>query len=186
MGYLNELLIDRENPYAIDVELEIRKIFEWETDYTYEFQKNEDPYDYDISVFKYYINGADWKKKLIAYIELEVSESWKDEYPYWWKTYSFLKRKVYKWDYNDNNFTNELKDNVDKTIYIIFNKKLSDSCCSDIKTISTFKEEVLSNGGKTGDLRKDTYLREPLNTKRVIRGTKNCVERIKDFIKQKE
>jgi len=186
MGYLDKLLIDRTNPYAIDVELEIRKILEKGTDYTYEFQKNENHYDYDISVFKYYIDGANWEKKLIAYIELEVSESWENEFPYYWKTYSFLKRKVYKWDYGDNNFTNELKDNADKTIYIIFNKSLSDSYCSDIETISTFHEEILSNGGKTGDSRKDTYLREPLTSERVTKGIENCIEKIKFFIKNKE
>jgi len=186
MGYLDKLLIDRINPYAIDVELEIRKIFEWETDYTFEFQKNEDPFDYDISVFKYYIKGADWEKKLIAYIELEVSESWKNEYPNWWNTYSFLKRKVYKWDNNNKTFINQLKDNADRTIYVIFNKELTDACCSDLKTISTFNEIILPNGGKTGDIRKDTYLREPLITDKVTRGIKQSIERIKEYIRSKE
>jgi len=186
MGYLDKLLIDRSNPYAIDVELEIRKIFEWETDCTFEFQKNEDPFDYDISVFKYYIRGANWQKKLIAYIELEVSESWENEYPTWWKTYSFLKRKIYKWDNDNMQFINELKENADKTVYIIFNKELTDACCSDLKTISTFNEVILPNGGKTGDLRKDTYLRESLVTNRVFRGIKSCIEMIKEFIKSKE
>lgn len=180
MGYLDKLLIERENPYAIDVELEIRKIFERETNYIYEFQKNENPYDYDITVFKYYINGANWWKKIIAYIELEVSEHWINDYPKYWKTYSFLKRKIYEWD---NGFSGEKKCNADKTIYIIFNKQLNDAICCDIETISKFQEEYINI---TGSERKDTFLRTSLDDPRITRGIRNCIERIKYFIKQKE
>jgi hypothetical protein len=49
MTYFSDLLITRANPFEIDIELEVRKIFERETDYTFEFQKNENKYDYDIS-----------------------------------------------------------------------------------------------------------------------------------------
>lgn len=178
MTYFSELLKDRNNPYEIDLELSVRKIFEKNTDYTYEFQKNIDPYGYDISVFKYDINGADWAKRHICYVEVEISETWIDVYPKNWMKYSFLARKVYK-DIENS----VLKDEHKKTCYVIFNKTLTDSICQSIETISTFNLEYQEISGKK---RNDYYLRTYIGNQIVCRGVKNSLNFIYKFIKDKE
>jgi hypothetical protein len=183
MSYFDGLLKERSSPYEIDVELEVRKLFEKNTDYTFEFQKNDNKYEYDISVFKYYINGSDYKKKIIAYIEIEVSETWQTTYPDYWKTYSFLKRKVFKYSYENQCFSTELKENAENTIYIIFNKTLTDAICCDIITISKFNNQ---KSIVTGNERQDTFLREPLNSFFVVRGLNECFKKINEFIKLKQ
>jgi hypothetical protein len=114
---------------------------------------------------------------------LEISENWKTDYPYYWKYYSFLKRKIYKYDYSNNQYTNELKENGEHTIYVIFNKTLNDAVCCDVSTIATFTESSVT---VTHNLRQDTFLREPLTSNRVVKGLSNCIMKIKEFIKSKE
>ena len=64
-----DLLISRSNPFEINLELEIRKLFERNTDYRYEIRKNDDKFGYDLQIYRYFINGGDWVRKDIAYIE---------------------------------------------------------------------------------------------------------------------
>jgi hypothetical protein len=178
MKYFDELLEDRENPYEINLELKIRKMLEEKTDYTFELQKNSDPYGYDLEVFKYYIDGADWQKKSICFIEIEISETWKNDYPSNWRWYSFLSRKILD-DYSNGD---NIKINAEKTIYIIFNKLLTDSICLDMMSISKFD---LQHQKITGVERNDYYLRVPVNDKRVIRGLKNSMNYIWKYINKK-
>lgn len=183
MSYFEKLLQERISPYEIDVELEVRKLLEKNTDYTFEFQKNDNKYEYDISVFKYYITGSDYTKKAIAYIEVEVSETWKTNYPEYWKTYSFLKRKVFKYSNEYQCFLTELKENAENTIYIIFNKTLTNAICCDMITISNFNNMRCI---VTGNKRQDEFLREPLNSLFVIKGLNDCFKIINEFIKSKQ
>jgi len=182
MSYFDTLLTTRKNPFEIDVELEIRKILEKNTSYQFEFQKNEDKFSYDISVFYYFINGADWEKIKIGFIEVEVSERWQTEYPNYWKDYSFLKRKVYEWNFFDRYYTGELKSNTEHSIYVIFNKSLTDCICQDMKTVSTFTEKKRF---LTGNTRQDSFLCTTLDDKRIIKGVDNCLVFIKLFFENK-
>lgn len=183
MGYFDELLKDRNNPYEINLELWIRKLFENKTDYTFEFQKNEDKYGYDLSVYKYYLSGGDYEKILIAFIEIEVSENWENEYPQYWRDYSFLKRKVYKYDFYEDIFMNEVKDNSDKTIYIIFNKAITDSICRDMIFIKDLKskERKLTNSN-----RNNWFLTTTKNDVNIIRGLNKCLNYSYKFIMEKD
>jgi len=165
-----DLLISRSNPFEINLELEIRKLFERNTDYRYEIRKNDDKFGYDLQIYRYFINGGDWVRKDIAYIELEVSEKWVDEYPKYWKDYSFLARKVYK--YENGSFINELKQNAEKTIYVIFNKNITDCICRDIKTISTFETK---SRGVMNNTYHDTYLTINYQNSKIIRGIDNML-----------
>ena len=179
MDYFNKLLVSRKNTFEIDVELQVRKILESISDYHFEFQKNEDKYNYDISVFRYDISGAVYTKKCIAFVEIEVSETWKDKYPENWHTFSFLKRKVFNFDYDKKVFTKDLHENADKTIYIILNKSLTDAICCNVCKIATFKDAV---NYQTGNLRNDTFLRTQVTDKSVIKCLDNCLKRIHSFI----
>ena len=181
--YFRELLIDRENAFEINLELEIKRILEFDMDYHNELQKNDNKYNYDLKVFKYYINGADYDKKLIAFIEIEVSENWKNDYPKNWKNDSFLARKVLQYDYKSEEFMlTNLKENADDTVYIIFNKSLTDSVCCDMVTISKFKLTYIP---LTDNPYNNGFLRESLLdcNKKVIRGIDNCRNYIEEFIK---
>lgn len=179
MDYFNKLLVSRKNTFEIDVELQVRKILESISDYHFEFQKNEDKYNYDISVFRYDISGAVYTKKCIAFVEIEVSETWKNKYPENWHTFSFLKRKVFNFDYDKKVFTKDLHENADKTIYIILNKSLTDAICCNVCKIATFKDAV---NYQTGNLRNDTFLRTHVTDRSVIKGLDNCLKRIHEFV----
>lgn len=173
----NDLLSSRSNPYEIDLELQVRKLFEIKTNYTYEFQKNNDKYGYDIAVFKYYIYGADWIKKNIAYFEIEISENWVDRFPDYWHDYSFLARKVFKIE--NNSFTSELKENAKKTVYVIFNKSITDCICQRIDLISTFE---VKNRNIMNKVKTDTFLITDLNDKRIVRGLDNMFDFCNNFL----
>lgn len=180
MNYFEQLLIDRKNPYEIDLELVIRKVLETNiTDYTFEFQKNDDPYSYDIKCYKYYIReGGDYNKELIAYVEVEISEHWKDEWPSYWKTYSFLARKVLEYE-NGKFIEDKLKEGAEKTIYLIFNKNCTDCFCCEIKIIKNFNFEHVP---VTGNYYSDCFLRTSLYEKRVIRGVENSMRYIERYL----
>lgn len=169
--------------YNIDNELKIRKKLENMLNYDIELQKTDDKYSWDISCFRY--NTKTNKKTLIGYIELEQSDTWIDEYPYFWKYHSFLARKIFKFDWNNNIFLlNELKNDWGKTIYLIVNKNLTDMFCQSIKTISTFHfkyDKPNPNNNKIPNDRyyNNCYLRINKKNKTVICGENDC----KNFIK---
>jgi hypothetical protein len=176
-----ELLVSRENPFEINVELEIRKIFEYNSDYTFEFQKNEDKYGYDLKVNKYYIDAADYTKETVAFVEIEVSETWKNEWPSFWKDYSFLARKIYEFDYNNDCFTSDLKHDADKTIYVIFNKSITDCICQSVINLSKLK---MIQRGFDG-VRKNSFLTTSVNDAKIIRGINNMFNFCNNFFIEK-
>ena len=185
MDFFEELLPDRDNPYEIDLELQASRLIGKGLDHTLELQKNENKYKYDLSVFKYYQDGAEHEKKIIGFIEIEVSKKWNNEFPSNWKTYSFLRRKVSSYDFLDpdyefdEGFYNDIKENGDKTIYIIFNQSLTDAFCCDIVTISKFTKvhcEVV------GIPYNDSFLRTDLQDPNVKRGLDECVDYINKFM----
>jgi len=186
---LDKLLKDRGNPYEIELELAIRKMLENNTDLDWEFRKNQDQYGYDLQANHYLgITGkSDWDIQEKAFIEVEVSENWENKWPDHWYNYSFLTRKIRKYDWDNNEFKDELKDNADKTIYIIFNKNLSDAFCQNIKTIDD-KFNIIKQGNiKNESSYNNTYHR--LKTKEgkyiVHRGVDECLSYIQKFINEK-
>ena len=172
---------DRKSPFEIDTELRVRKILESVTDHRFEFIKNNNPFGYDLVANKYTQTDSLWKVEPIAFIEIEVSSVWVDSYPSNWKTYSFLKRKVYKFDYHSKQYTDELKPYANNTIYFLLNKTMSDSICARISDIAKMPTIV---GKETGNLRQDSYLRIDLDYKQnfIKRGLENCIDAIKKYL----
>jgi len=166
--------------YDIDNELKIRKKLESMLNYDIELQKTEDKYSWDISCFRY--NTKTNQKTLLGYIELEQSDTWIDEYPDFWKYHSFLARKVFKFDWNNNVFLiNELKNDWARTIYLIVNKNLTDMICQSIKTISTLNFEYCKVKDRYYN---DCYLRINKRNKTIICGQNDCKRFIKDFFEK--
>lgn len=175
-------LTNKEDPYEINTELKVRKLLEQNSHYTYEYSKNDDKYGYDIEVIKYFLNNG-YRKETIGYIEVEVSYTWINDWPKYWKSYSFMKRKVYEYDGFNNVFIDRLKQNVNKTLYVVFNNQFTDCYCSSMSEISQFGTE---SNNKTQYNRTDQCLRTSLNDSRVIRGLDNCIKHINKVLENRE
>lgn len=181
--FFNDLCKDRVNPYEIDTELRIRKILENYTGYQFEIRKNEDPYAYDLVVYFYDTSNVGSPAIPLIFVEIEQSETWKDKYPSNWKAYSFLARKVFKFDKTIDAFTNELKDNANKTIYIIFNQSLTDCIAQKVSFIAENYNLVRST--KTFNSYNDWVLRTPVdNSHLVVRGIEKTMSKIMKFIER--
>lgn len=124
-NYFERLLGDRGNRFEIETELQLRKIFENKTSHNFEFRKNDDAYGWDIECFRYDQVGSDWIRKFCCFVEVEVSQQWVNDYPSYWKTYSFLARKIHPF-VNSRFCFNQLKENGEKCFYLIANKTMTD------------------------------------------------------------
>jgi hypothetical protein len=162
--------------FDIPDELKVRKLLESMLKYDIELQKNKDKFGYDIHVFRY--NTKTNEKHPIGYIELEVSDTWVNDYPRHWKTYSFLARKVIKFDRDKNEFTKELKDNWERTVYLITNKEMSDMICQSIQSISKLKFYYCKVKERYYN---DCFFRVRKGSKKIICGKDNCANFIKQF-----
>jgi len=167
--------------FDIPDELKIRKKLEQILNYTIELQKNDDKYGYDISCYRY--DTKTNKKCLIGYIELEVSDTWIDVYPDFWKYHSFLARKVFKFDWNKNEFTDELQDNYANTIYLIMNQSMTDMICQSIKNISKLNFRYCNVKDRYYN---DCYLRIRKKNKKIICGEDNCSKFIQQFFEEQK
>ena len=181
MNYFENILKDRKDTYEIELELQVRKLFESMTEYIFEFQKNEDIYGYDLSVFKYVLEaGGRFKKQLIAFIEIEISEKWIDVYPDYWQDYSFLMRKVYDYDFKKNEFTNNVKANANTCIYIIFNKSLTDCICQKVDYIAGLEKKYRKLTGKDYT---DWFLTTKKTDTNIVKGIDKAFQFCYSFIK---
>jgi len=181
MGYFTELLKDRVSPYEIDSELMVRKWLEKHTDYHFEFCKNDDKYGFDIICNQYKLDGKDWEKHQIGYIEVELSSKWNQfQYPGNWRSHSFLARKIYK--FRNGQFINELKEGCDKMVYVIFNKPMTNCvACRPIDLLGQNPE--FARVSYTGDERFDWGLRVPLDCNIVAKGQEQVSNLVDYFLK---
>jgi len=172
--------MDKVDKYNTDDELKIRKILEGWFPFEYELHRNPIPYDYDIELFKV-VNNCE--KLLIGYIELETTPTWENYYLDNGYVFSFLARKVFKYNKEIEKFTYDIKDEnkSPKTVYFKLNKDFTNGYCCDIPTIMEFKR-ILIKKYKNGDLGlctyNDTMLRTNINNKKVGYGLTVC----KDFM----
>ena len=177
--YFSELLKDRGNPFEIETELRIRKLFENKTGHEFEFRKNDDPFAWDIECFKYIQRGSEWERVFCCFVEVEVSEQWQNEYPAYWKTYSFLARKIHPF-VNGRFLTDQLREHAEKCFYIVCNKSITDCkmiCLSDAMSGSFKQCGSLSSLGSYGS----AFRRFPLNSELVYRGFENSVSAVLQF-----
>ena len=179
--YFETLLSSRGHVFEIDTELKVRKYLECISDYRFEFQKNNDIYGYDLLVNFYNTTSKDWIKSNITFIEIEVSETWVNEYPPHWKYYSFLARKVFEFDKAQNKFTKRLKPDADKTIYLVFNKSMTDCFCSLISDTVKYCKLCVTNT-LFADVYRETFYRVSLDSDLILRGKNNCMRYISGII----
>lgn len=170
-----------QNSYEITGELKLRKVIESNTDYSLEFCKNDDKYGYDLICKKLVVNGDHWRRDIVGYVELEISDNWIDSYPAYWKTYSFLARKAFYWDYNSNEFYSDRLKNADtnRTIYVISNKSMTDMVVAKMTDVA--QGEMVVNGYDSESERKKTFLRFDLKDTRIIRGLENTMQFINNY-----
>lgn len=175
--------------FDITGELKIRKILEINTDYKFEFIRNEDKYGNDIKIFEYIVTGNEWDKKFLGFVEVEKGMSWKTiELPDFYYCVSFLKRKLFKFHYgthpesDPDEFTKMPVENYDKTIYLKFNADYTNCFCQMKNFIIDNGKESYRNGlNKNISKRKDEYWE--LKKEDVVWGIKNCCDFIKDKFK---
>jgi hypothetical protein len=116
--------------YGIKNELEVRKLLERNTDWCFEFTKN-DKYEVDLQVFDWGEPPIDAESRsLVGYIEIEVASNKSDwqsgDIPSFWNHVSFLKRKIRNWDYNRGRW-GSMRPKARQTMYLKFNNSL-DNC----------------------------------------------------------
>ena len=167
MSKILDFVLDKNNPYSVKSELQVRKILEANTDYRLEFTKNEDPIGYDLKVNFLQLLNNDWRKQFKGYIEVEVSTSWKEgaTYPMRWNSYSFLTKKVLLFDRFNNKFTPYPKYSWDiekRTIYLIFSKDLKGCYAANLGAVRNFANTVFEEKYKDNVVA-GTFSRVPRN-----------------------
>lgn len=175
-----------EQTFDIRNELKIRKILEKNTDWHIEFNENYDnPYEYDLSYFYHKENTkteTGYEKQFRGYIELEVHHNWKTKsIPSYWREPSFLKRKCYKWDYENNKWSNEHKNNYDKTVYLKFNNNLTYCFVLSIPNIIE-KGHIIDYRGDPDDYH-EAFI--GVDKDKIYWGIDNCIEYINNFMEEK-
>lgn len=175
----------RKTSYDVTAELKVRKVLEKHTGWNVEFTRNDDKYGFDINCFHYTISQS-WERDSAGFVEVEESSMWKDGiYPQRWRFYSYLKRKVFVFDFKNGLFVQSPVENSEKTIYLKVARDLSDchaSLISDIFNHHEFKWTD-SRPGLGEDLYNREMLRFSLQSKYVCRGWAQCVGLIKETFK---
>ena len=169
--HLNDFNLDNES-FDITNELKVSEIINNNSDKVYTKKNDEDKYGYDLKCFN--IENDEF----LGFIEVEVShhelldgKTWK---------HSFLMRKILEFDNIRNIFTNKLKENYEKTVYIKFNNflGLGDCICCDILTIRNFNETIQE---KTKTVRQNKVFRTNKNDRRVAKGITDCIKYIEEY-----
>jgi len=164
--------------YDIDSELKARKIIEKHSDYHYVFDKNEDKYGFDLAVFKYKINKGEFKKNKIGYVEIERAVGWKTfGIPKNWYCVSFLKRKLYNYNFKEGTWGNPKSDSH-KTIYLKFNHPMSNCFCHNMIYIIRNGKNSERNDNKNSYNNSFIELEKEL----VYWGIKNCVNYVVQYL----
>jgi len=185
-NYLPEIheMTGRKNSYDVEVELDVRQWLEMGTDRRFECHRSEVKIETDIKVYRFK-TGLDWDKHLCAYIEVEEGSSWAGEHlPDNWYCISLLARKIYKFNWRQNQWTNELVDNADNTIYLKVSRDFHGMFCVKITDAAKYGK---GSYGKKGlaQLRNDTYVDLPINHACIVHGKTNCLKFINDFLNRK-
>ena len=165
--------------FDIKNELIIRKILEYETPWNIEFNKNDNIYEYDLVYFKW-LQKEKLTKTLIGYIEIEYCENWKEEeHPSYWFEASFLKRKIYDFNWNSKSW-DEPKKNHEKTIYAKFNYYYTNCFAVKIRDLIGFGEESKRSENFSYN---EAFIKLEWGSPYLTNGLKNSVKMINDFMK---
>jgi len=173
--------------YEIKDELQIRKVLEAQTDWQFEFTKN-DKFAYDLKIRQWSDEPqSNEDRDVIGYVELERSRADKDkswitgDVPGGWYYLSFLQRKVRKFDYQTRRWCG-LKDGYDRTVYLKFNHALDNCFAAPIPAIHRDGERTKRSDGTP----ENTYLALDQDHNEVRVGPAECVEFIEQYLSRKE
>jgi len=164
--------------FEITEELQVRKILEYNTNYEWVFNKNNNKYEYDLKAWKYNIyKDGRYEPIFKGYIEIEIGRGWNEfDWPnHKYQVVSFLKRKIYNFDWNTNEWK-DTKNYIDKTFYLKFNNDKTNCLCLLIDDIIIYGRP--SNRDQEHDKYKQSFIE--VDIKDVIWGIKNCIDYIND------
>ncbi|MGA1067063.1 MAG: hypothetical protein ACO3U3_14585, partial [Alphaproteobacteria bacterium] len=169
--------------YEIKSELKVRKWLESNTDYTFEFIRNDEQKGYDLGCWKYIQKGDIFEKHLICFIEVEESEQWKNgQYPSHWRYWAYLQRKVNPWDWDLNAFLTGLKKDATRTMYLKAAIDFSGVHCSRMEDIYAYGKLANSGTHKNDRLSMTYRFSVKSNSQYVFVGKERCLRAIKRFI----
>lgn len=182
MSYDDEL---SDEDYEIVNELKLRKKLEAGSDWRYEFTK-QTKYGYDLELYRWPPSSdAPDDRELFGYIELERASIDKSSCPWVtgdlpdaWVYLSFLKRKVYQWDWDTGRFTEELKQNARRALYLKFNHSMDNCFVAPISVIA--KDGSLTK--KSDGSRTNTYLSLDVSHSEVRTGVNESIEFAEEYL----
>lgn len=179
-----------DKPFEVISELKVRKMLEKYTaklpgGWKLEFRRNEHQFGVDIVCYEYKVSDNGFEVNEIGKVEVEASPKWRNGiYPHKWRTYSYLRRKVEKWDKMDQGlygldvFSGQMVDNADKKIYLKTAIDMSDCHCALASDIFQYGELYVD---RRGDMPPDrsNYLRFPIKENLFNkRGWEDCIKYI--------
>lgn len=171
--------------YDIQRELEVRKLLEEETEWSFEFTKNE-KYAPDLQLHDWGEPPVDaGSRSLIGYVEIEVaskSSDWqRGRFPDHWNEASFLRRKIQDWDYDRQNWAG-LKPLARQTLYLKFNHQLDNCFMAPVERIyHDYDYRTTRRGAESPNRKQDVYVLHPKN-KTVVWGVHDCVREIEGWL----
>lgn len=174
--------LDRQS-YEIKGELEIRKLLESNTDWDFEFRKNE-KYAYDLCIHQWDSEpSGPSDNNVIGYIELERArrdkpKSWvTGDIPNGWHFYSFLERKIRDYDYEKACWEG-LQSDHSRTVYIKFNHALDNCFAAPVTTI--YREGEITK--RSDNTPKNTYRKLGFNNDSVAVGISESINLVEDWL----
>lgn len=173
--------LDKES-YEIKDELEMRKQLEAETDWEFEFTKN-DTYAYDMRVYEWDDEPSSPDDRTIfGYIELERAKKtgWcTGDIPDKWVYLTFLERKIRDYDHGCGRWDG-LKEDYRKTMYLKFNHALDNCFVAPIASIHRDGWETRRSTGTPTD----TYRAIQFDHPDVRYGITDAVTFIEEYLGQ--
>lgn len=169
-----------QESYAIEDELRIRKKLEQNTNWDFEFTKN-DKYQYDMRLYRWSSNpSSPDDREVFGYIELERARKtgWcTGDVPDNWVYITFLERKIRDYDYKRGAWDG-LKDDYQRTVYLKFNHALDNCFVAPIASVHRDGNQTKRSTGSPTD----TYRALPFDHPDVQFGIGNAVEFIEDYL----
>jgi len=179
--------LDEFTSYDIEDEIRLRKELEKKTGELTEISKNPDQYGYDLVYYLWRRVDGEMKKIPYGFVELEQYEGdgWEGEnLPENWTCYSFLKRKIYKYNWNDEKWLDDLKDNAERAVYLKVNSGFSDCFATSMSTIARNGFPIENRGDISSY--KQAFLGLSLSNPNIYRGWKEVISFIDQFMKTQQ
>lgn len=191
---MEKIKVKPRKDFSVDREYKLKQELERVlNDSTISFRKNLNKYDKDFEIFKAFdveSNGNHYEK-LIAFLEVERSDSWLSGpmfgpgWPRGWSHFQFFKKKIFKFDWTKDDFTDEIVDNSRKTLYLHMNYEMTYGYIAKVYLIAQFKRTFVMK--RYPKFYQNVLLRTECDDDRVFYGTlKECANYVERFVKSLE